>query len=185
MIGYNELYEILRKEKYSESLQPLSKNFIKEFKSYLDERKSLDTGNTNLFSDSIEKSKKQFENSISLFREIMLKRKKKILNLIFIATETGIMKKDYENMLSIEKDVFDSMIKAFEKGDKEVTRILNGEEEKKDKNKMILLTQDLEQFMDHEGNPIGPFKSGELLNLDSEVANILVSGGKASPVDEN
>ena len=31
MISYNDIYEILRKEKYSEVLQQLPKNFIEDF----------------------------------------------------------------------------------------------------------------------------------------------------------
>ncbi len=186
MIGYNELYELLRKEKYSESLQPLPKKFIEEFKSYLDENKQTDLGKTDLFSDSTVRSKKQLENSVSLFRELILKRKRKLLNLVFVATETGIMKRDYENMLPIEKEVFDNMIKTFEQGDKEVSKILNGKETKKqEKNKMIIFKENIEQFLDHTGNLIGPFKSGELTNLDAEIAKILVQSGKANFVDEN
>ncbi|MBU0760272.1 MAG: DNA replication complex GINS family protein [Nanoarchaeota archaeon] len=131
MIGYNELYEILRKEKYSEPLQPLPKKFIQEFKEYLDENRETGSSKKDLFADSIAKSKKQLENAVSIFRELMLKRKRKLLNLVFVATETGIMKRDYENMLPVEKEVFDSMVKIFEKGDKEVSKILNSTEEKK------------------------------------------------------
>ncbi|MBU0760273.1 MAG: hypothetical protein KJ858_01115 [Nanoarchaeota archaeon] len=48
---------------------------------------------------------------------------------------------------------------------------------------MIIFKEDINQFIDHNGNAIGPFKSGSLANLNAEVANILVSGGKASFVD--
>ena len=34
MITYNELYDALRKERYSEQLQPIPKNFIKEHKRF-------------------------------------------------------------------------------------------------------------------------------------------------------
>ncbi|MBU1103434.1 MAG: hypothetical protein KJ600_02670 [Nanoarchaeota archaeon] len=184
MIGYNELYEILRKEKYSEPLQPLPKKFIQEFKEYLDENRETGSSKKDLFADSIAKSKKQLENAVSIFRELMLKRKRKLLNLVFVATETGIMKRDYENMLPVEKEVFDSMVKIFEKGDKEVSKILNNTDEKKqEENKMIIFKEDIDQFIDHNGNAIGPFKSSSLANLNAEVAKILVSGGKASFVD--
>ena len=171
MLGFNELYEILRKEKYSESLQPLPKDFIEQFRKYLDEKLVM-------------KSKKQLENSLSLFRELILKRKKKILNLVFIATETGIMKKDYDNMIPIEKETFDSLVKSFENEDKYLSNLMNNKEETKSPNKMIIFKTEVEQFIDYTGNSIGPFKSGQLANLDSEVAEILVSGEKASFVDE-
>jgi len=104
MITYNEIYEALRKERYSEQLQPLPKSFIKEVSDYFKEKKIISEKSGDIFSDAISKTKKQFENAVSLFKELMLRRKKKLLNLSFVATETGISKRDYENMLSFEKD---------------------------------------------------------------------------------
>lgn len=185
MIGYNELYEVLRKEKYSEVLQPLPKSFLADFRDYIKENKDSFSQKTDLFSDSTGKSKKQFENSLSIFRELILKRKKKILNLVFVATETGIMKRDYENMLDLEREMFDKLVKIFEDGDRELSRVLADRAEIKDKNKMILFKQNTERLIDHEGNPIGPFKTGDLANVDLGIADILVTGGKAVFVDEN
>src|SRR3989344_5290234 len=136
MLTYSDIYEILRKEKYSEPLQLLSKDFILEFSRYLSEN-AVDYTKTEILDSNI-KSKKQLENSLSIFRELMLRRKKKILNLIFVATETGIMKRDYENMLDIERKAFEKMVKAFEESDKELLRILHNKENKKEINKMIL-----------------------------------------------
>jgi hypothetical protein len=185
MIEYNELYEILRKEKYSEALQPLPKNFIEEFSLYLRSNNSLPSKDDLLFSDPGMHTKKQLENAIALFKELILKRKKKILNLVFVATETGIMKRDYENMLAIEKTVFEKLTKSFEEGDKELSKMLSGQQGKEEKHKMILFRENVDQFIDHTGGTIGPFKSGELANLESEVAKILVAGEKADFVEEN
>lgn len=186
MIGYNDLYDLLRKEKYSDTLQPLPKKFLEEFKEYVQENSSHSSAENNLFSNSDTKTKKQLENAISIFRELILKRKKKILNLVFVATETGIMKRDYENMLSIEKEIFDRLVKTFEDGDKEISRALNNQENKKQSDKrMIIFTQNVEEFVNHDGAAIGPFKSGELANLNAEIAKILVEGEKASFVDES
>jgi hypothetical protein len=185
MIGYNELYEILRKEKYGENLQPLSKKFISEFSEMLKEKKEASSLNTDLFSDAVLKSKKQLENSIGLFKEVILRRKKKLLNLAFIATETGIMKRDYENMLDIEKEMFEKLVKAFEEEDKQIANTLNNREEKIDSNKMVIFKKEVEQFVDQKGNLVGPFKSGELANLNVEISKILVEEEKAQFVDEN
>jgi len=187
MLGYNDLYETLRKEKYSDALQPLPKKFVEEYKDYLNEQSEAITPQSQLFSDSVAKSRKELENAISMFRELMLKRKRKILNLVFIATETGIMKRDYENMLPLEKDTFDRMVNTFEEGDKRLNKLLTKkteEESPKEENNLVIFKQDIEQFIDHEGKSIGPFKSGDLANLDSNIANILTSDGKASFVDE-
>jgi DNA replication initiation complex subunit (GINS family) len=187
MITYNELYDALRKERYSEQLQPLPKNFIKEFSGYLKDKKEITERKDDDFSDTIVKTKKQFENSIAIFKELMLRRKKKILDLAFVATETGISKRDFENMLAIEKECFDSIMKSMEKEDKKITEILKGidEEEKKGKNKMIVFVEDVEEFLDLDGNKLGPFKKGDFANLSEEIANILLVDKKAEAIEED
>jgi len=188
MLSYNDLYEILRKEKYSDSLQQLPKNIAEDVAIYLNERKEESKSEGDMFSDIATKSKKQLENSISLFKELILRRKKKLLNLVFVAAETGIMKRDYENMLLFERDVFDKIVKAFEEGDKELSNLMNGKKIGDldfDKKKLILFSQKVDQFADMSGNIIGPFNSGELANLDAQVSEILVQGGKARFIDEN
>ncbi len=186
MLTYNDLYETLRKEKYSESLQNLPKNFIPDFSEYITGMRENFTKEEDLFMDSGAKNKKQLENSIAIFKELMLRRKKKLLNLVFVATETGIMKKDFENMLYFERDLFEKLIKSFEGTDKEISKVFLGKKEKvEEKYKMISFKQNVEQFVDMSGNIIGPFKSGELVNINFDIADILVSGGKASFVDED
>lgn len=185
MIGYSELYELLRKEKYADALQELPKKFVADFSEYLGNMKSIEISGDDLMGASVSKDKKQFENAISLFKELMLRRKKKLLNLVFVATETGIMKKDYENMLVHEKEIFDVLVKVFEEGDKKLNMTLNGRKEIEDKKRMIMFNQSVEEFVGGEGESVGPYSSGELVNVDFKVAEILVGGGKASYVDEN
>ena len=185
MISYNDLYEILRKERYAETLQSLPKDFLLDFSDYLNDRKGTPVESNDLFLENVLKSKKQLENALSIFKEIILRRKKKLLNLVFVAAETGIMKRDYENMLSFEKDMFDKLVKAFEDGDKEIAKLFSGQKSgEKAKSKMIIFTQAVEQFVDLSGNIIGPFNNGELAHLDSMVCDILVQNGKARFVDE-
>lgn len=185
MISYNDLYEILRKEKYSEVLQTLPNGFLKDYAEYLASVKETAAKEEGSLMDSLGKSKKQLENSISLFRELILRRKKKLLNLVFVAAETGIMKRDYENMMQSERDVFEKLVKAFEDSDKEISAVVAGKINKEaQKHRMIMFNQPVEQFVDMLGNTVGPFSAGELANLESEVSQILVTSGKAGFVDE-
>ena len=186
MITYNELYDALRKERYSEQLQPIPKAFIKEVAAYLKDKKEIADKENDDFSDTITKTKKQFENSIAIFKELMLRRKKKILELAFIAAETGISKRDFENMLAVEKESFDGIMKSLEKGDKKVAKMLKGtdESDEKSKNKMIVFIKDAGEFLDLDGNKLGPFRKGDVANLSEEVSNILIVDNKAEAVDE-
>jgi len=187
MITYNELYDALRKERYSEQLQFIPKNFIKEVAIYLKDKKEIADKENDDFSDAILKTKKQFENSIAIFKELMLRRKKKILELAFVAAETGISKRDFENMLAVEKECFDEIMKNLEKEDKKIAKALKGTEEddEKGKNKMVVFIKDADEFLDLDGNRLGPFKKGDVANLPQEIANILIIDNKAEMIGED
>ncbi len=186
MITYNDLYEALRRERYSEQLQKLGKGFVQEVSTYLKEKKAISEKSGNLFSDAVSKTKKQFENAITMFKELMLRRKKKLLNLAFVAAETGISKRDYENMLVFEKELFDKIMESMETGDKKLTQMLNGQEqETRKKNKLITFLNDTEEFLGLDGEKLGPFKKGDAANLPVEIANILIVDNKAEDVNED
>ena len=176
MLDYSELYDYLRKEKYSEQLQNLPSNFLDIFTIYSKEMKNKLSENDS-FSGDVPMEKKQYENSLSIFRELMLRRKKKILNLVFIAAETDILVKDLDLMLGFEKDLFKNFIKNIRSVDEKLTKAINGNVDVK--NKKLVITEDIEEFVDLSGNSLGPFKQGAEVDLKGDVAEILISGGKA------
>lgn len=179
MITYNDVYEAARKERYSEQLQPIRKNFISEVAKYLKEKRDISNKEDDVFSDVIVKTKKQLENAITLFKELMRIRRKKILNLVLIAAETGISKRDFENMLQIEKDLFEELMKNIEISDKAINDLLNGGEIQESSNTMILFLKNVDEFPDFEGNMKGPYEKGQIANLSKDVAKILVGDDRA------
>jgi len=183
MITYNDLYEAARKERYSDGLQSLSKNFIGEVSNYLKEKKQLSLKDEDIFSDMITKTKKQLENAVTLFKEMIIRRKKKILNLVLIAAETGISKQDFDNMLSFEKALFEDLMKSMESSDKKLSELLNGKREEF-RNELIIFKADVGELLDVEGKKLGPFEKGQIANIPKEVAKILVDDGKAGVVDK-
>jgi DNA replication initiation complex subunit (GINS family) len=185
MITYQEIYDILRKEKYAEQLQELPKNFLNEVANYLNEKKAIVGKEHDMFSDAIVKAKKQLENSVAVIKELFLRRKKKILDLAFVAAETGISKRDFENMLQYEKDLFEVITQKLEEIAKVTGDIINGVQEKQLQNKLVRFDKDTDSFLDAEGNVLGPFKKGEMANINSEIAKILIESGKASQVDND
>ncbi|MBC8435020.1 hypothetical protein H8D91_00780, partial [archaeon] len=118
MVTYNDLYEYLRKERYSEELQALPKKFLSEVFEYFEEKKKFSDNGGDMFSDVMIKTKKKLENSMAIFKELITRRKKKILTLAYVASETGISKRDFENLLGFERDLFEEIVKSLEKADK-------------------------------------------------------------------
>ncbi len=182
-MDYTELYELLRKEKYADSLQTLPKGFVDDFSTYLRERRASLADSSDLFSEEGLKSKKQFENALSIFKELMRIRKRKILNLVFVASETGIMKRDFSTMLSFEQALFERLVLAVEDADKELQQQLHGARAILGENKMVIVRQPIAEFVDMNGGVIGPFDTGALVNLDAKVADILLAEQKVSLVD--
>ncbi|MBU1129425.1 MAG: hypothetical protein KJ949_02215 [Nanoarchaeota archaeon] len=185
MITYNDIYEAARKERYSDKLQALPKNFIKEVANYLEEKKQIALKKDDDFSDVIMKTKKQLENATTSFREIVRRRRKKILTLVLVAAETGISKQDFENMLEIEKQLFESMMKNIEISDKQLSELLNGVKQiKENKNLMICFKENVDEFMGLNGEKMGGFEKGQIANLPKEIAQILIDGKQAELMEK-
>ncbi len=177
MIRYEDLYEFLRREKSNDGLQKLSVDFIKHFSELIHEHKRTITRNGDFFADEVMRETKLYENSMTLFKELMLRRKKKILNLVFIANETGVMKRDFDDMLPFEKDLFERLLSSVEQADKLVSALLLNGAAVHDVS--VLITDDVEPFVGMNGESLGPFKKGDSQLIDRRVADVLVGGQKA------
>ncbi|MFZ5955689.1 MAG: hypothetical protein ACOYT4_04645 [Nanoarchaeota archaeon] len=184
MITYNELYDALRKERYSEQLQGLPKSFIKEVSEYLKDKKEFSEKSNDLFSDLAIKNKKKLENAISIFRELILRRKKKILNLAFVAAETGISKRDFENLFDFEKELFESIVKSLNKSEKTLNSMMTESEKSEQKYKLVRFLEDVSEFVGLDGDPIGPFEKGEIANIEKEIIDILLIDKRVELLDD-
>jgi len=185
MITYSDIYEAARKERYSEQLQKLSVNFIKDVAEYLKEKKQIASKKGDEFSDEILKTKKQLETAITFFKELIRRRKKKILELVLIAAETGISKQDFDNMLTFEKTLFEDLMKCIDSSDKLLNKILNGKNnDEEQKNDLVLFITDVEEFVDLSGEKMGPFEQGQIANIPKEIAKILIEDNKVEAIQE-
>jgi len=185
MITYNDLYEALRKERYSEQLQQLPKLFILDCSSYFKDKKEFSTKEEDIFSDLTAKNKKKLENSLSLFKELLLRRRKKILTLSFVASETGISKRDFENMFDFEREMFESIVKSLEKADKDLNFLTAGGSKEESKFRLVRFLENISEFLGLSGEAIGPFEKGEIANLQKDIAEILRKDKKIEFIEED
>jgi len=175
----------MRKEKYSEQLQLLPKKILSEVAAYFKEKKDFLDKEEDLFSDMALRNKKKLENSLSSFRDLIRIRKKKILNLAFIASEVGISKKDFENLLGFEKDLFEEVVKSLERSEKSLSEDMSGTTTNEMKNRLVRFLEDVPEFLGFDGNDIGPFEKGEVANLESEIIEILEKDKRVEVLDED
>jgi DNA replication initiation complex subunit (GINS family) len=185
MITYSDLYELLRKEKYNEQLQLLPPTFMNELAEYFEDKKKIANKDSEDFSDTILKTKKQLTEAVIIFKELITRRQRKIINLALIAAKTGINKRDAENMTDNEQKLFETIVSEIEKESKNIDNIINGvREEKNLKNQLVRFKQDIPAFLDADEQPIGPFKAGEMANLPKKIADILVKNTQAEYLDD-
>ncbi|HJZ18602.1 MAG TPA: hypothetical protein VJ208_00670 [Candidatus Nanoarchaeia archaeon] len=180
MITYNDIYDAVRRERIEE-LQPLPKNFLEEFSDYVREKKEISSKDDD-FSESSIKVKKQLENTRTLFKELILRRRKKILNLLLIAAETGISKRDSENMLDFEKKMFDELIKCVALAEGQVNSVYEKQKEKIAEKQPVVFKKNVDEFVGFNSEMLGPFKEGDKAELEEEIAKILIEDGKAELV---
>ena len=185
MITFSDIYEAMRKEKYSENLQMLPKKFLTDVAEYFHEKKEFLNKEDDLFSDMAIKNKKKLDNAISSFRDLLRIRKKKILNLAFVASQVGINKKDFENLLSFEKDLFEELVRSLERAEKNQTADMIGAQKDTRKHRLVRFLEDVPEFLGFDGSEIGPFKKGEVANLESEVIDILEKDKRVEIIEDD
>jgi len=184
MITYNDIYEALRKERYNEQLQILARDFIQQCGEYFKDKKDFSEKDSGLFSDIAATGKKKLENAIAMFRELLMRRRKKILNLAFVASETGISKKDFDNLLDFERELFEEIVKSLEKADKNLNESMAGDRPES-KFRLVRFLEDVSEFLDLNGNSIGPFEKGEVANIEGDIVEILSKDKRVEVIDEN
>ena len=185
MITFSDIYEAMRKEKYSEQLQLLPKKILSEVAAYFKEKKDFLDKEEDLFSDMALRNKKKLENSLSSFRDLIRIRKKKILNLAFVASQVGISKKDFENLLPFEKDLFEELVKALERAEKNQNADMNGSVKDEKRHRLVRFLEEVSAFLGFDGSDIGPFSKGEVANLESGIVDILEKDKKVEILDED
>jgi len=92
-------------------------------------------------------------------------------------------------MLDFEKKLFEDLMERIDFTDKNLSKVLNGNNEKKElnitenKNKLVVFKENSEEFVDLNGDMVGPFKIGDKVELPKEIVKILVDGGKVEIVE--
>jgi DNA replication initiation complex subunit (GINS family) len=150
MLSYQELLKIRAQEKMNNELQPLPQDFFPQLKELL---KSL-TG-------------KELENTKKLANEIIQLRKSKIF--IYLS-----LNKTPENLTEKEKELYKNITKELEEYNKQISLIF----EEKEKTKKVEILKDIPKIVIGE-KEFGPCKKGESLEVEEELAELLVKKGIA------
>ena len=176
-MDYDELRKIHRIEKSKKELQKLEDNFYKECVDLMNE-----------YFEKYEKTKdieylKILENVQSIVKSILFLRQQKI---VFSALRLSVADEyDTENMTTKEKDFFDKLYKLIKENIMFIEKVSSGKfvEECKDINKIkIKILLDIPQFAGEDENIYGPYKKGEIIEINKEEGEILIEKNLAELV---
>ena len=56
--------------------------------------------------------------------------------------------------------------------------------EEESKNELVVFKKDVGEFLDLEGEKVGPFEKGQMANIPKEIAKILIEDDKAEVVEK-
>ena len=198
---YDDLYELLRLEISSKDLQPLSLDILKKIKKYIDSKeKLLEKAESSKFSKEKRRLLEEIDNARRILSNLHQKRVKKIINraIFTIRSESGA--KDTSNMLKFEEELYNKLIKELESNKneffsmmkeikiKEETKELKSieKEDSEDSNlKKIRILEDIPELTGPDLKNYGPYKKGDLAELPTELAVLIINKNKGRELNEN
>jgi DNA replication initiation complex subunit (GINS family) len=206
VLTYETLYELLRREKSREELQKLDEGFFKDTLNYLREKQQAYDDNltkNDIFSQSErDKLHIQIANIRKILKDLYDIRERKIINMAINKSRTHSNIVDTQNLLQQENAMFESlhsvlsqyrtgilhrMLELREPDILPIVLPLPGEEPENEKPapiqqgmKKIKCLEAVEAFFGEELEQYGPFRQDEEITLPEQLADILISQGKAT-----
>jgi len=207
VLTYETLYEILRKEKSREELQKVDTHFLKDLLQYLREKQQAydDTITKNdIFSQSErDKLHIQLHNIKKILRDLYDLRERKIINMAINSSRIRTHIIDTENLQSFELALFQSITAVLTQHRTGILHrivelrepdilpiILPLPEPPKEETpaiptetpvtKHVKFLENTDQFVGEELEMYGPYATNDEATLPSDLADVLISQGKAA-----
>ncbi len=200
-LTYEVIFELVMREKSREELQKLPADFTDQALIYINRQRNLAYNADESQRESLDR---QASNSLRLIRDLYERREKKIVNLALLKVRVESSLIDYGAMLDEERKFFESLVSLM-KMHKQVI-LTSGLERQKQKKILVEATDEPEEQVQHAEikkevptklirflNPVpkfvgkelevyGPFEEEEMANLPAEIADILITKGRAEEV---
>ncbi|MBD3209541.1 DNA replication complex GINS family protein [Candidatus Woesearchaeota archaeon] len=191
-ITYETLFDLLRRERNREELQPLDQTFYQDVLAYLHEKRSLTLQDTH--TAAMEKARIQFQNIKKILKELYDRREKKLVLLALNTVRIGAEVTDKNALLKEEQRLFDDLIATFSQHRKEILdTVLTSTDAPPPKQPppaqepastsaeevAVTFTKAVPRFAGADEHVFGPFKAGEQATLPEKIARVLIKKGRA------
>jgi len=196
IITYENLYEILRREKYRTELQKIDETFYKDVVKYLQEKTAIlesQSKKDSIFaSTELEKTQTQLKNVIKILKELYEKRENKIIQFALFCSRSRNAQ-DTSTMLPEEFALYTGLKETLDMYREGIlTNLLQNRlpsiqiadpkdlkiEEKTDTLSIVVL-HDIPEFVGPDLNVYGPFKQDETCQVPQSIAQMLINTEQA------
>ena len=185
--SYEDIYELLRQEKYSTDLQKLNPEILRQIHGYLETKKKMleKQQEDSEFSDKekCEKLKLELENADRALRELYEKRERKTINRALFSSRVDFKLKDSSNMLGYEEKLYNELITllraSFNNFQNSYNHLEFKKEVKKTNGTKIECKENIPKVKCSDLKEYGPFKEKEVVDVPLELAKVLIKQNKA------
>ncbi|MAG78112.1 hypothetical protein CL616_01975 [archaeon] len=196
IITYENLYELLRREKYRTELQKMEPLFYKNVIKYLNEKEAIlesQSKKDSIFaSTELEKTRIQLKNIRKILKEVYEKRESKIIKAALFASRSN-MAQDTSMMLPEELAFYKELSSTFSNYKENILiKLLQNQlpsiklPEQKDLKTpdktdtlAIKVIQDIPEFVGPDMETYGPFETGEIIHITAKIAEMLLNSKQA------
>jgi DNA replication factor GINS len=191
-ITYETLFELLRREKNRDELQSMSPTFYKDVVEYLAAKNQLMP--QDMTSPDSRRMLLQMENTSKIIRELYERREKKIILMALNKSRTGSSIVDTSSLLEEERKLFEDLLSILHTSRQGILcNLLNARlpdicpvpepvKQEEDPMKMIRFLQSVPKFVGTELETYGPFEQDDVARLPNEIANVLITKGRAEEI---
>ncbi len=203
MITYENLYDILRKEKHNTELQEIDENFYNKILKYIEEKKEIlvsQQKKESIFTTiEVQKTRKQLDNIFKIIKELYEKRENKIIHLALMNSKTGQEALDKSTMLEEEEEFYNLLKNHLDNSrNKLLSNLINGKDKKQEqmgepkhlktedgpkKTKRIKALKPIQSFVGTDLETHGPFEIGDEASLPTDIVNLLVAKNKVEEIE--
>ena len=214
VITYETLFELLQRERDRNDLQRLEPTFFNDVIGYIkDKKKILEAKSDSVFAqEERKKTERQLDNIYKIIKELYERREKKLISIALDKSRTKSNLIDTTALLKEERVVLDALTSLLDSyRDSILYSVLNEKmpfmqanagkfahnplEDKpkeefktafelKKPIKLVRLMSHVPKFVGTELEEYGPFEEEDIASLPSEIADILISKGKAEEIRE-
>tara|TARA_Y100000310_G_C20673903_1_gene811770 strand:- start:1639 stop:2256 length:618 start_codon:yes stop_codon:yes gene_type:complete len=200
IITYENLYEILRREKYRTELQEVNPTFYKDVVKYLAEKKAIlesQAKKDSIFaSTELEKTQTQLKNVQKILKELYEKRENKTLQFALFASRTDNIQ-DTSKMLPAELQLYQDLKQILDKyregilgslmrgnlPDIKATHSIQQKplnKEEKTITRKVQIIEDIPEFVGPDLNTYGPYRKDDTQDLPDTIAKLLIQTNQAT-----